>query len=120
MKSTLTPSFLAWRNRARLSTLGAVAILSTATLRNQSSQDDRDAAHRIGKINSERVYDNDSIADTDKIEATVSSLERDTEPQGFAASATLSRAEKTQLAREVAVYRQFRADVRALPLLLTA
>ncbi len=110
--------------RNRQMTIGAVmAFVSLSTVRASQDMDDKQAARQVNSLMAERkIGMDDSIADNDKIEATVSKLEfdSDTDGQGFTSSATLSRAERAQLAREVAPFRKFRADVRALPLLLTA
>ena len=82
----------------------------------------QDSKRRIGQTVKERATD-DSIADCDKVEATVSKLEfeSDTDSHGWSGGSTLlTKSERARLAKEVAPYKAFKADVRALPLLLTA
>jgi hypothetical protein len=113
-----------WLSRRRFvtSTLALAALANSSVLANPAA--DKDTARRTERLMKERgAAMDDSIADTDKIEATVSRLEFDseTDPHGaHAGSYILSKTERARLAAEVAPFKQFRADVRSLPLRLMA
>ena len=110
-----------WKRRSRfITSTVALAALSLDTAED-SVIGNSDSKRRISQTVKERATD-DSIMDTDKIEATVSRLEfdSDSDGQGWSGSATLTKAERVRLAREQAPFIQFRADVRVLPLRLTA
>ena len=126
MNKTERSQFLRERFRAIRSNIqvGAALVASLASVKVANSADDKDAARRTRQLVSERAESMDySIEDNDGIRATVSRLafESETAPQhAHESSGILTRAERAQLARELTPIRAFRADVRALPLLLTA
>lgn len=103
-----------WKKRSRfIASTVALAALSIDSS-SETTKDNREIKDR---------FTDDSIRDTDKIEATVSKLEFESETDVASVgivSGILTKAERIRLAKEVAPFKQFRSDVKAIPLKLYA